>query len=150
MTVRLWEEKDIPAIAIVERECFSMPRSEEEFFREYKSGAAIYCLALKDGGIWGYGGYYPVLDEGYVANIAVRENARGRGAGKAVVRFLLEHAKKQGLSFLSLEVRKSNAAAIALYEGAGFVLVGERRDFYEKPAESALLYTYFFKGSGSF
>ena len=42
-----------------------------------------------------------------------------------------------------LEVRKSNVAAIALYEKAGFTRVGERKNFYTRPREDALLYNYY-------
>lgn len=143
MTIRDWEEKDIFAVSEIERAIFSQPRSENEFALEYKSEIAHYGVADESEEILGYGGYYFVLDEGYVTNIAVRKDARRQGIGRELVGFLLESAKKRGLSFLSLEVRKSNLGAIALYERAGFVLQGERKGFYEAPVEDALIYTCF-------
>ena len=47
------------------------------------------------------------------------------------------------LAFLTLEVRASNAPAIALYRKHGFQAVGQRRNYYQKPDEDALLMTWF-------
>ena len=51
------------------------------------------------------------------------------------------------LAFVTLEVRPSNHAAIALYEGFGFEVVGRRKNYYDKPSEDALLMTKFRKGA---
>ena len=81
-----------------------------------------------------------VLDERDVCNVAVSPDFRGMGIGKALVGALIDDAKKTGASVVMLEVRKSNASAIALYEKAGFELVGQRKNFYNRPREDALLY----------
>ena len=84
-----------------------------------------------------------VLDERDVCNIATVPEFRGRGVGKALTLALIESARESGASVIMLEVRKSNAAAIALYEKAGFTLVGQRKNFYTLPREDALLYNYY-------
>ena len=54
---------------------------------------------------------------------------------------LVETVKNENADFITLEVRKSNASAIKLYEKCGFCAVGERKNFYEKPCEDAILMT---------
>ena len=82
-----------------------------------------------------------VLDEGYIANVAVSPVFRRQGIGRQLVRTLLERSKD--LAFVTLEVRASNAAAIALYTECGFQSVGVRKKFYSHPTEDALLMTVF-------
>jgi ribosomal-protein-alanine N-acetyltransferase len=84
-----------------------------------------------------------VLDERDVCNIATVPEFRGMGVGKALTLALIESARETGASVVMLEVRESNAAAIALYEKAGFTLVGKRKNFYALPREDALLYNYY-------
>jgi ribosomal-protein-alanine N-acetyltransferase len=64
---------------------------------------------------------------------------RGKGIGSALVSSLKALAKDKGLSFVSLEVRESNKAAIQLYSDLGFKVEGKRKDFYTKPTEAALV-----------
>ena len=65
-------------------------------------------------------------------------------SNSALLKRLSEDSKKSKKAFVTLEVRKSNLPAVSLYESEGFVLSGERKDFYEKPREDGLIYTLFF------
>ena len=67
------------------------------------------------------------------------ESYRRGGIGEQMVRLLLDGLIQRGYLYTTLEVRKSNAAAIALYEKLGFVSEGIRKNFYEKPAEDAVI-----------
>ena len=89
----------------------------------------------------GYVGCQTVLDEGYITNVAVSPDFRRRGAARLLIAELIARAKEKGLAFVTLEVRESNAPAIALYAGVGFAPVGTRKNFYSNPAENALLMT---------
>jgi ribosomal-protein-alanine N-acetyltransferase len=89
----------------------------------------------------GYAGVQCVLDEGYITNVAVDTAFRGRGIATRLLTALDEMARARGLTFLTLEVRASNQAAIALYETCGYQKAGVRRGFYTKPREDAILYT---------
>jgi ribosomal-protein-alanine N-acetyltransferase len=71
--------------------------------------------------------------------VATHPDARRQGLGRAVVEALLAKAASLDLAFVYLEVRPSNAAAIALYQSLGFTLVGRRKNFYRHPTEDALL-----------
>ena len=97
----------------------------------------------------GYVGMMYVLDEGYISNVAVAPEARRRGVGRALITELLRRADEKALAFVTLEVRPSNEAAIALYSAFGFEPVGRRKNYYDKPSEDALLMTKFRKGADS-
>lgn len=77
--------------------------------------------------------------EFYMDNLAVFPDYRRQGVGRALVQALVGFAQENGGVFLTLEVRPSNAYALALYGGLGFRAVGRRRGFYTRPVEDALL-----------
>ena len=83
----------------------------------------------------------PVLDEGYISNVAVTSGARGKGIGSCLLKKLDEYAKEHEIKTISLEVRPSNAPAIALYEKFGYKQVGRRKNFYSHPTEDGLILT---------
>jgi ribosomal-protein-alanine N-acetyltransferase len=78
-------------------------------------------------------------DELHINNIGVREGERRRGIGGELLRRGLESGCRRGAHVALLEVRAGNAAAISLYEGEGFEVVGRRRNYYHDPTEDALV-----------
>ena len=138
--IRRFTLGDEKAIAELERECFSSPWSENAVL-ESASADTSFFVFLENEKIIGYAGLQTVLDEGYVTNIAVTKEARGRGIGKALVETLVAFAKDKSLAFISLEVRQSNAPAIALYKKFGFEDMGKRKAFYQHPTEDAIIMT---------
>lgn len=139
MNITEMQEKHLPALAELEKQCFHAPWSEKMLREEL--GGGIFLVAEQDGEVQGYVGCQTVLDEGYITNVAVSPDFRRRGAARRLIAELIARAKEKGLAFVTLEVRKSNAPAIALYAGAGFAPVGTRKNFYSNPAENALLMT---------
>lgn len=131
------EERHIIGVAEVEKQCFREPWSQDALREEL--GRGIFLAAVEGDAVAGYAGCQTVLDEGYITNVAVLPAYRRQGVAGALLSELLHRA--EGLSFVTLEVRASNAAAIALYEKYGFVLAGIRRGFYRQPTEDALLMT---------
>lgn len=88
------------------------------------------------------GGYSVVAraaDEAELLNLAVAERARGRGIGAALVEHAIADATQWGACAMFLEVRASNAAALGLYQRAGFREAGRRRGYYRRPSEDALI-----------
>lgn len=140
MKIMAMQERHLPALAEIERQCFSTPWSEAALREELSRDNSLFLVA-EDGETLGYVGCQTVLDEGYITNVAVRPEARRRGVARALLDAL--RVRAEGLSFITLEVRASNAAAIALYEGAGYVRVGTRKGFYREPREDAVLMTLF-------
>ena len=139
LTIRPLEEPDAEAVSEIEAECFSMPWSRESFLLLAKKPEAHYFVARLGDTIVGVCGLLQILDQGDSSNVAVKASYRRKGIGRALMGKLLKTAKKLALKELTLEVRLSNAPAIALYEGMGFAKAGVRPHFYEKPEEDALM-----------
>lgn len=100
-----------------------------------------YFAAFLNEKFVGHAGLTAVLDEGYITNIAVLPQFRRMGAASMLTAALIEKAKQLKLSFLTLEVREFNKAAIALYEKYGFKPAGRRKRFYSEPFEDAIIMT---------
>ena len=131
-------------VAAIENDCFSHPWSRRGLESELQNETSRFLVAVEDGKVIGYIGMSAVIDEGYLFNAAVDSHYRKKGVGSALVRELVTWCQKHDFAFLTLEVRESNAPAIALYSRFGFVRVGERKNYYSKPVENALLMTKYF------
>ena len=134
------EERHIKDIARLEALCFSEPWSEEGILEAYRLGTKFF-IAENSKQLMGYIGIKAVIDEGYITNVAVYPQYRGIGVATALINKVFDFAKEKGLSFVSLEVRASNTAAVSLYEKTGFKEEGRRKDFYRLPREDALIMT---------
>ena len=137
------EKAHLPEIVRLEQTCFSHPWSLDGLGQELANPHAAFFTAMLGSppDVAGYLGMHHVLDEGYIANVAVFPNYRRQGVASALLRHLVEYARSQALSFLSLEVRMSNFAAISLYDAFGFEKVGKRPGFYQDPPEDAWIMT---------
>ena len=141
--IQLFAARHVAEAAELERQCFAAPWTEQALREELDNPAALFLAAVDTdtGETVGYLGCHLILDEGYIANVAVSPAHRRRGIGGKLVQALIERAQTGGASFLTLEVRASNEPALALYRHYGFRPVGVRPNFYEKPREDALLMT---------
>ena len=139
-SVREFKENDELFIAEIEKECFSMPWSEKAIL-DAKENNTIFLLACENEKIIGYAGLQIVLDEGYITNVAVTKEHRGKGVAKALMEKLIDIGENKNLAFITLEVRESNLAAINLYKKFGFEKEGERKNFYVSPRENAHIMT---------
>ena len=131
----------VPQVAALERTCFSHPWTEDMLRQELWNDAAVIVVAEgEDGTVLGYAGLQAVLDEGYINNVAVERDARRHGVASALLDVFCRFGAAK-LAFLTLEVRASNAPAIALYEKYGFQRAGLRPKYYDKPREDAVIMT---------
>lgn len=133
-------EELLGEIEAIERLCFDPPWTLEQL-RTQLGGRHIFLAAVESGAVLGYVGLEYVLDEGYISNIAVSPGARRRGIADMLLDELESRARSLGLSFMTLEVRRGNAPARALYEKHGFAVAGERKNYYTRPREDAVLMT---------
>lgn len=145
MIVRKAVAADIPAVAALERSEFPDGADEGMLARLLDAEGGVILAAEEGGGLLGYVWARFVLDEGDIGNIAVAPGFRRRGAGAALLKALLEEAERRQAAVVQLEVRGSNLAARRLYEKNGFETVGKRKNYYEKPAEDAILMSKFFQ-----
>lgn len=139
--IAVMSEEDIENIAQIEKECFSTPWSEAGLRSELSNDSAFFLTAKKEGKIAGYMGMHIILDECYIANIAVLPDFRRQGIGNSLLDSAEKIADEKGCRFISLEVRVSNNPAIRLYEKRGYISMGERKNFYSDPTENALIMT---------
>lgn len=140
LEVRRIGKEDLPAVAGLEEKIFSDAwslRSLEESWSQ--DGRAVLFGAWSDGHLVGYVIFYYVLDEGEIARIAVDASSRRQGVAGHLLLKLEEFCEEMGISRLMLEVRESNAAAIACYQAYGFAEDGIRRGYYTEPDEDAVL-----------
>ena len=139
--IRPMTSEDTKAVSDLEKECFSNPWSQNAIEAELSNSNAHYFDAVKETDVSGYIGCHIILDECYIANVAVSEKLRRQGIGRLLTDKILTYAKDKNCAFVSLEVRKSNISAISLYEKQGFEFVGERKNFYSDPTENAYIMT---------
>ena len=139
MEYRRMEERDVEQVLAIEIATFSMPWSREAFLESMNNPAHVYVVAVEEETIFGYCGMWGIAGEGQINNVAVREDVRGKGIGFEMMKFVLLEGERQGLEAFTLEVRESNAAAIHVYEKAGFKNAGIRKDFYDLPKENAVI-----------
>ena len=130
-------------VAALELACFSRPWSRQMLAEELDNQCAAFLVALEPetDKVIGYAGLLVAADEGYITNVAVFPPYRRRGAAGKLLDVFLRFARANHLAFLTLEVRPSNAAAIALYTRFGFREAGRRRNYYDLPREDALILT---------
>lgn len=144
-TLAKMEECHLDAIAELERICFSQPWSRNGLAVELTNSLACFVVAQTEQSetakAIGYAGMHCVAGECYMTNVAVFPNFRHKGVARALMQYLIDDAVNQNSEFISLEVRKSNKNAIALYEHLGFQTVGVRKNFYSIPTEDGLIMT---------
>ena len=136
----------IAEINELEKLCFSLPWSRQALISQLPDDMHMFIAAIGDDGqVLGYVGMMYVLDEGYISNVAVSPEHSRLGIADALITALIDRANEKDLSFVTLEVRKSNVPAIELYIKNGFSEVGLRKNYYTKPTEDAILMTRFLK-----
>ena len=127
----------VSQVAELERICFADPWSEKSVASELDNKWALWLVALDGDTVVGYIGSQTAVDETDVMNVAVHPDHRRQGIAEALIEKLVLELKERGSHALMLEVRDSNAPAIALYEKLGFQQVGLRKNYYHNPKEHA-------------
>ena len=132
--------EDVPTVVVWEQQLFPNPWAPQHFVAEITNSDVSVALVMEwEGEFAGYAVAWIVADELHIANIAVIPRYRRRGVARATIEHLLDLARSRGCTYAQLEVRASNAPAIALYRKLDFQIVGVRRGYYEKPREDALV-----------
>jgi ribosomal-protein-alanine N-acetyltransferase len=138
---RLGGAEDLDGVMAIEDASFRNPTSrawyEEELTRA--DVCYIYVIRVPEAPVAGYCAFWRVGDEIHINNLAIRPDLRRRGLGRRLLGGVLDAAAVSGVTRVTLEVRRSNVAAIRLYEQAGFRAAGVRRNYYTQPVEDALL-----------
>ncbi len=141
MMLRGMTAADLDEVLEIERRSFPEPWTRGMFLHELKVPFSTTVLMRADDPpheLVGYVCHWLVGDEMQILNVAVRPERRQHGLGRALVQLVLDEARRAGVRVVTLEVQRSNAAAIALYRALGFVETGTRRNYYGS-GEDALL-----------
>ena len=140
MTITRMTEEHVTQVARLESVCFgSAAWSEKSVASELENKLALWLVALEGETVAGYVGSQTVLDETDMMNVAVHPDYRRQGIAEKLVLELVEALKQRESRCLTLEVRASNAPAIALYEKLDFKQIGLRKNYYRNPKEDALI-----------
>ena len=138
--IRRMALSDVDDVQAIEKGCFSAPWSRNSFIQEItENKCARYLVVEYQNHVIAYAGMWLVIDEAHITNIAVHPAFRGKGVGERITRALMEAAQELGIRYMTLEVRRSNQIAQALYRKLGFVGVGFRKKYYEDNQEDALI-----------
>jgi ribosomal-protein-alanine N-acetyltransferase len=130
---------DLDAIDAIERVSFPAPWPRETFAAELDRAWARIDVARDGGRLVAFCNYWLVTTELHVLAIATDPAARGRGIARALLAHVLAAGVAAGCTLATLEDRRSNAAAIALYERSGFKTVHVRARYYHDDGEDALV-----------
>ena len=139
MNIVPMNEHHVPQIALLERECFADPWSQQSIASELHNPLSLWLVAQEGQTLLGYVGSQTCLDETDMMNIAVSPASRRQGVARALIEALVSALRERGSKQLTLEVRASNIPARQLYESLGFLHVGLRKNYYRNPKEDALI-----------
>ena len=135
--LRRMEARDLPTVMEIDALSLPRPWSAGIWRGELGSPYGLYLVIEDGGGVFGHIGVRHVLGELHITTIAVRPEYRRRGHARALIGAAL--AAYPNAAHVHLEVRPTNAAAVALYESLGFKTTGRRPRYYGD--EDALLMT---------
>lgn len=130
----------IKTAAELEKNTFSQSWSEDSFEKFIDNPNSVGICLVQSEHLLGYITGCNVCGDCEIYNIAVDPRERRKGLGQLLLSLFQMEVFGENVT-VSLEVRKSNSAAISLYEKTGFIRSGERRSFYEDPREDAFVYT---------
>lgn len=144
------QESDLDEVLALEQASFTEPWTRKMFLGELRgnafatnvvarAGEAGHGTGLAAGALLGYIMFWVVFEELHLMNLAVRPAVRRQGLGAELVRHALSVGAERGVRTALLEVRASNLAAIALYEGLGFARKSVRKGYYDHPREDAVI-----------
>ncbi|HEV2176639.1 MAG TPA: ribosomal protein S18-alanine N-acetyltransferase [Terriglobia bacterium] len=143
LSVREFSPTDVPAILAIQRQTHEAARWNEAGYAHLAAepgGLILVAEAVGGAGeIAGFAAAARVVDEAELRNLAVGEPYRRRGVAKTLLGALHERLRAAGVRHVYLEVRPSNQAALALYHSAGYAERSRRKDYYQEPAEDALV-----------
>jgi ribosomal-protein-alanine N-acetyltransferase len=128
-------------VVALEAASFSNPWSRGTLERDLRNTDVVHVYVLRnaDAHLVGFCGCWFVADELHINTLAIAEEFRRRGHATRLLRFVLAEAAAAGITRATLEVRRSNVAALRLYDRFDFEVGGLRPDYYTEPVEDALV-----------
>ncbi len=137
------EEKHLLDLVEIEKDSFDDSWSKGMLEKELENPRSKYFVGVIDNVVVGYIGSWHILDEGHIANIAIRKEYRKQGFGHRLLDHVANYYKAVEANSLTLEVAKGNDKAINLYKKFGFELEGERKNYYKNGEDAYIMWYYF-------
>lgn len=126
---------DIDAVLAIEERVQAFPWTRGNFSDALATGYAGW-VAREGDAIVGFAVLMHAVDEIHLLVIGIAPACQRAGRGRALLEFTMTQAREAGMTRMLLEVRPSNAGAIAFYRQAGFAEIGRRRGYYPAPMET--------------
>ncbi|MGH8461039.1 MAG: ribosomal protein S18-alanine N-acetyltransferase [Stenotrophobium sp.] len=120
----------VPQVMEIELRAYPFPWTEGIFNDCLRSGYSAWVLADADGSLHGYAVMTMAVGEAHVLNLCIDPDVQRQGLGRTLLAHLMRLARAGHCTVLLLEVRKSNKAALRLYESMQFERVGIRKGYY--------------------
>jgi ribosomal-protein-alanine N-acetyltransferase len=143
VTIRRLTYADLPQVIAIERRAFPAPWSLAMFVLELSKPAGVCLAAVEEKTVKGYLVCSRYDTVWHLMNVAVDPVLQGNGIGTALLTKMLEIIDGEGehgrVSRSTLEVRRTNAAAVRLYERFGYLAAGIRRRYYQDNGEDAVI-----------
>ncbi|MBI3920942.1 MAG: ribosomal protein S18-alanine N-acetyltransferase [Armatimonadetes bacterium] len=139
LTIGPMTAEDAEAVAAIETQSFSMPRTAESFLSEMRQDTTCFLVARIAGKVVGHIGLWLIADESHIITLAVHPEHRGRKIGEGLLVAGIAQALSNGAKRITLEVRSSNESAQALYRKYGFVPVALRKGYYQTEKDDGVV-----------
>ena len=138
---QLTSDDDLDAVAALEVASFTNPWTREMLARELTQSdvARVYVLRAPGHRVAAFCACWLIFDELHINTLAVEASLRRQGLARRLLAHVLEEAAAAGIQRATLEVRRSNEAALRLYERLGFTVAAVRPRYYSHPEEDALV-----------
>ncbi|MBI3872259.1 MAG: ribosomal protein S18-alanine N-acetyltransferase [candidate division Zixibacteria bacterium] len=139
-TIRAMRSEDVVAVSAIERDSFSDPWPDSAFQELLTVANRVTLVAIDpEDRLAGYLCAQSVADEIQIQNLAVATGLRRRGCADRLLGSIEAEGMKCGAAYAILDVRETNVAALTLYLGMGYRVIGRRRGYYRKPPGDALV-----------
>lgn len=143
---RVLASESLDHVAGLQHQSFTSPWSADAISWELRETdvARLYVLeeeGEEDAGVrlLAYCACWVIFDELHINSLAVTPDARRRGYARRLLDHVFQDVMPEGVTSATLEVRRSNAAALGLYDRLGFQVEGVRANYYQNPREDALI-----------
>jgi ribosomal-protein-alanine N-acetyltransferase len=147
LLIELGSLEELEAVAYIESLSFGSDVghagswTKESFEQDLQLSWSRLLIARLNGEVVAFCNYWVVADEIQILNVATHPAHRRKGIARQLLEFIIQLAPQQSIATLTLEVRKGNVSAQALYYKLGFLKVGERPRYYNDNQEDAVLMT---------
>lgn len=122
--------EDMAEVLAIEYRLYPYPWTRGNFLDSLYSGYQTWTLRDASHALVGYFLMMPAVDEAHLLNITAHHDRQGQGIGRLLLDKVVELARGTGMNFVLLEVRPSNARALAVYQRYGFSQIGVRKNYY--------------------